>query len=153
MQSTGGLGVGAAAGDRVGAGVGFGVGAGAGNPVSGVIGAAVVGAVVGVLVGTLVGACVGACVGALVGVLVGTLVGDGVGHAALLHACVSAECGHATPPLTGAMSGTRLRDCEPVPHVLVHELQSDHGDITQFTGQYCVLQDLESRVAPHAAPP
>ena len=41
---------------------------------------------------------------------------------AVLQSRVSAECGHATPPLTGAMSGTRLRDCEPVPHVLVHAL-------------------------------
>jgi hypothetical protein len=51
------------------------------------------------------------------------------------------------------MAAKRARVCSPSAQVFVHELQSDHGDITQFTGQYCVLQDLESRVAPHAAPP
>ena len=66
---------------------------------------------------------VGVCVGALVGVLVGTLVGDGVGHAALLHACVSAECGHALPPCCGGVT-LRLRCWLPPPHCLLH---ADHA--------------------------
>jgi len=42
-----------------------------------------------------------------------------VAHAAVLHARVSAECGHATPPSVGS-TVARLRHCEPVPHDLVH---------------------------------
>ena len=41
------------------------------------------------------------------------------GHAWLLHACVSAECGHTLPPNVGAVV-ERLRFCEPPPHDLVH---------------------------------
>jgi hypothetical protein len=40
-------------------------------------------------------------------------------HASLLQLRVSAECGQAAPPKLGCVK-VRLRDCEPVPHDLVH---------------------------------
>jgi hypothetical protein len=46
-----------------------------------------------------------------------------IGHAKVLHDCVSASCGHALPPNTGCTC-VRERDCEPVPHDLVHVDQS-----------------------------
>ena len=41
------------------------------------------------------------------------------GQLCVLHARVSALCGHALPPLRGWVS-VRERRCEPVPHDLVH---------------------------------
>ena len=41
------------------------------------------------------------------------------GTPSVLHACVSAECGHAAPPAQASVCA-RLRGCEPPPHDLVH---------------------------------
>jgi hypothetical protein len=43
-------------------------------------------------------------------------------HAWLLQLRASEACGHASPPSVGA-ARVRLRDCEPLPHDLVQEVQ------------------------------
>ena len=55
-------------------------------------------------------------------------------HACVLQARVSAECGHAAPPLLGSVK-VRLRDCEPlVPHELVHVDQALKLNTKQSVG-------------------
>jgi hypothetical protein len=46
-----------------------------------------------------------------------------VGHACALHSWVSSSCGHALPPSVGCVMVARVRDCEPLPHDLVQEVQ------------------------------
>ena len=77
-------------------------------------------------------------------------------HAALLHARVSAECGHATPPDWGS-TVARLRCCEPPPHDTVHVDQALKAGTTQSTGHAWVLQFLDEVAelpsSVHSAPP
>ena len=61
------------------------------------------------------------------------------GHGPWLHGCVSAVCGHARPPLAGAMC-VRVRCCEPAPHDVVHVDQAPNAPSTQSTGHACELQ-------------
>jgi hypothetical protein len=57
----------------------------------------------------------------------------------MLHACVSAECGQATPPLVGS-TVARVRCCEPPLHDLLQVDQAPKAGTTQSTGHACVLQ-------------
>ena len=74
------------------------------------------------------------------------------GHVCALHARVSAECGHAAPPFTGA-AFVRERLCAPVPHDLVHVVHTLKLPSTQSTGQLCALHERVSASCGHAAPP
>ena len=60
------------------------------------------------------------------------------GHAWLLQARVSAECGHAAPPALGPVCA-RLRDCEPVPHDLVHVDHAPKASLVQSAEHVCAL--------------
>ena len=76
------------------------------------------------------------------------------GHACVLHVCTSVSSGQATPPCMLAVTTVRVRDCEPVPHVLLHVVyDADHWLTTQSTGQACVLQSIVSDRAGHPTPP
>ena len=57
-----------------------------------------------------------------------------VGQECLLHARVSAECGHALPPKRGS-TVRRVRLCEPEPHDLVHVVHRPKLKTLQLTGQ------------------
>ena len=74
------------------------------------------------------------------------------GHGPSLHACVSAECGHAAPPHSGA-TVMRERLCTPAPHVVVQVLHWLKSGTTQSTGQQCSLHARVSSACGHAAPP
>ena len=74
------------------------------------------------------------------------------GHACVLQARVSAECGHAVPPFEGS-TVARLRLCEPVPHDLVQVDQALKADTTQLTAHGCELHERTSELCGHAAPP
>ena len=75
-------------------------------------------------------------------------------HACTLHACVSAECGQALPPFVGSALRVRLRDCEPVPHDLVHVDQAlNVASKSQSTEHACTLQLRVSSACGHALPP
>ena len=60
------------------------------------------------------------------------------GHGPWLHACVSAVCGHALPPLRGAVC-VRVRCCEPAPHDVVHVDHAPNAPSTQSTAHACSL--------------
>lgn len=66
-----------------------------------------------------------------------------MGHAWVLQARVSAECGHAMPPCLGAML-IRLRRCEPVPQDTVHMDQAPKLLTLQSTAH---ANSLQSRVS------
>ena len=74
------------------------------------------------------------------------------GHACVLQARVSAECGHAVPPFEGS-TVARLRRCEPVPHDLVHVDQVSKVPTTQLEAQAKVLHTCVSALCAHATPP
>ena len=74
------------------------------------------------------------------------------GHACVLQARVSVECGHATPPDEGS-TVARLRLCEPVPHDLVQVDQALKADTTQLTAHGCELHERASDSCGHVAPP
>ena len=74
------------------------------------------------------------------------------GHVCALHARVSAECGHAAPPFTGA-AFVRERLCAPAPHDLVHVVHTLKLPSTQSTGQPCALQLRVSAECGHTTPP
>jgi hypothetical protein len=61
------------------------------------------------------------------------------GHGPWLHACVSAVCGHAAPPLAGGVEKERLRDFEPGPHDFVHADQANQLPGAQSTAHACAL--------------
>ena len=46
---------------------------------------------------------------------------------------ISSPCGHEAPPFCGATI-VRLRDCEPLPHDVVHVDHESKALTTQFTG-------------------
>ena len=71
------------------------------------------------------------------------LVAQCTAHSSVLHACVSAECGHAVPPLLGSVCA-RLRVCEPPPHDLVHVDHAPKLSVTQSTAHACLLQSAAS---------
>jgi len=75
-----------------------------------------------------------------------------VAHAAVLHARVSAECGHATPPSVGS-TVARLRHCEPVPHDLVHVAQASKAGTTQSVAHAWVLQFCDVVAEPAQSAP
>jgi hypothetical protein len=52
-----------------------------------------------------------------------------IGHGPRLHACVSAVCGHATPPYFGATL-VRLRDWKPLAHDVVQVDQPEPQEPT-----------------------
>ena len=60
------------------------------------------------------------------------------GQLCALHGRVSLPCGHGMPPFSGWRSG-RVRDCEPVPHDLVHVVHGANVPTTQWTAQECML--------------
>ena len=73
-------------------------------------------------------------------------------HTWVLHARVSAECGHAAPPLEGS-TVARLRLCEPVPHDFEHVDQRAKLFTTQLTGHACSLHWRASLSCGQALPP
>ena len=73
-------------------------------------------------------------------------------QACVLHARVSPECGQATPPFTGCAT-VRERDCEPLPHDLVHVVHALKLATWQLTGHACALQRRVSAACGHALPP
>ena len=75
-----------------------------------------------------------------------------IGHGPALHACVSAVCGHAAPPKSGATL-VRLRDWKPPPHDLVQVDQLLKVPGTQSTGHSCWLHARVSAECGHALPP
>jgi hypothetical protein len=63
-----------------------------------------------------------------------------IGHGPWLHGCVSAVCGHAAPPCSGA-TWVRLRDWTPLPHDVVQvDHMSNVGLTMQSTGHSTLLQ-------------
>ena len=73
-------------------------------------------------------------------------------HGPWEHERVSAECGHALPPLDGA-EVLRLRFCEPLPHDFVHVDHAPNAPTAQSMGHACVLQRRVSAECGHALPP
>jgi len=47
----------------------------------------------------------------------------------------------------------RLRDCAPVPHDLVHAVQAEKAEVSQWIGHGPPPHDLVSAECGHAAPP
>ena len=75
------------------------------------------------------------------------------GHGPSVHACVSAVCAHALPPLSGAVL-VRVRDWKPAPHDVEHEDQTaGNWPSTQSIGHACALHVRASRACGHALPP
>jgi hypothetical protein len=60
-----------------------------------------------------------------------------IGHGPWSHACVSAVCGHTTPPYFGATL-VRLRDWKPLAHDVVQVDQTLKVPTPQFTGHIWV---------------
>ena len=69
-----------------------------------------------------------------------------------MQVCVSVECGHAAPPALGPVCA-RLRDCEPVPHDLVHVDHAPKVPVTQSVAQGASLHARVSAECAHASPP
>ena len=69
-----------------------------------------------------------------------------------MQARVSELCGQAVPPATGCET-ERVRDCEPVPHVLVHVVQAWKPLTTQLRAQACWLHARVSSVCAQLLPP
>ena len=67
------------------------------------------------------------------------LVTQSFGQLCKLHVLASRLCGQATQPKLGCTL-VRVRDCEPLPHDMVHVVQALNWPTTQFTGQACWLQ-------------
>jgi hypothetical protein len=76
-----------------------------------------------------------------------------MGHGPLLHACVSAVWPQALPPNVGSATMTRLRDCEPAPHVVLHAPKSPKLGTSQSVGQSWALHVRTSSEAVQALPP
>jgi hypothetical protein len=62
-----------------------------------------------------------------------------IGHGPSVQARVSAVCGQAAPPLTGA-TWVRERVWTPAAHVVLQAVQARKAPGTQLTGQAAVLQ-------------
>ena len=81
------------------------------------------------------------------------LTSQSTGHACALHACVSAVCGHATPPLAMSVLMSRERDCVPPLHDLLHVVHAWKALTSQSVEQACTLHVRVSSVCGHATPP
>ena len=66
------------------------------------------------------------------------LMAQSTGQPCVLQVCVSVECGHAAPPALGPVCA-RLRDCEPVPHDLVHVDHAPKASLVQSAEHVCAL--------------
>jgi len=75
-----------------------------------------------------------------------------IGHGPWLHACVSAEGGHAAPPNFGS-TVTRLRCCEPAPQDVVQVEKPPKAGTTQSTGHLGELHVRTSWACGHDLPP
>ncbi len=66
---------------------------------------------------------------------------------------VSFSTPHGNPPLLSSVVAVRVRDCEPLPHVLEHVDQEDQVLTLQSTGQPWVLQFSTTESGRQEAPP
>jgi hypothetical protein len=75
------------------------------------------------------------------------------GHGPVLHACVSAACGHTAPPCCGCTK-VRLRDWNAPPHDFGHIDQDDQALMPQSIGHLRAMAQVRySVLCGHALPP
>jgi hypothetical protein len=75
-----------------------------------------------------------------------------IGHSIVPQVDTSSLCEQAEPPNLGCSAMLRLRDCTPVPHVLVHVAHVVHCVMAQCTGQLTSVQSRTSLSATSSPP-